>query len=356
MKRTLTLAKRGTGTTHPNPMVGAVVVADGNIVGEGWHRRPGDPHAEVMALEAAGESSRGGSLFVNLEPCDHTGRTPPCTKAIIDAGVEHVFAACLDPHPLVDGKGFDTLTNAGVKVHRGILGGEAEELNRAFLHSAREGSPYITLKLASTLDGRIASSDGESKWITGDKARKVVHRLRAQVDAVLVGVGTVIADDPQLTARNVGRRKQPWRIVLDPSLRTPLDSMILKEHSADSTLLVIGENVPEHKCEAYRKKGAELVRLNIEGGIFPIDKLSAFLLERGILHVLVEGGGNTAAYLLKENAVNRLELFLASKILGASGVPVIGNLGKTRLKEASILSYRRIRRIGEDIQITADLK
>lgn len=356
MKRSLVLAARGAGTTHPNPMVGAVVVAGGKVVGEGWHRRPGERHAEALALERAGPAARGGTLFVNLEPCDHTGRTPPCTRAIIDAGIAHVSAACLDPHPLVDGKGFKTLREAGVKVTMGVLGREAEELNRAFIHFSKEGTPYTTLKLASTLDGRIAASDGDSKWITGEKARRAVHRLRAQVDAVMVGVGTVITDNPMLTARGVGRKSQPWRIVLDPELRTPAGSRILDEDMADSTILVIDENIAQERCAAYHEKGVHLLRLPVEEGIFPWKTLAVFLVKKGILHVLVEGGSETAARLLADGAVNRLELFLAARILGASGVPVIGNMGSVSLDEALALSIRRIGRIGEDVQITADLQ
>ena len=356
MKRTLILASRGMGTTHPNPMVGAVVVADGRIVGEGWHRRPGEPHAEAMALEEAGPAARGGALFVNLEPCDHIGRTAPCTKAIIDAGITQVFAACRDPHFLVDGRGFKALGKAGVHVTAGILGQEAEELNRAFFHFSREGTPYLTLKLASTMDGRIAAPDGDSKWITGEKARKAVHRLRAQVDAVMVGVGTVIADDPKLTARGVGRKIQPLRVVLDPTLRTPPGSIIVRENYARSTLLVIGEDVPEDRYQAFQDRGVRFLRLPMEKGFFAWSALAGSLAEMGILHVLAEGGGKTAAWMLKTRAVNRLELFLAARVLGASGIPAVGDMGITSMKEAARLSFHRIRRIGEDVQITADVK
>jgi diaminohydroxyphosphoribosylaminopyrimidine deaminase/5-amino-6-(5-phosphoribosylamino)uracil reductase len=356
MKRALTLAARGTGTTHPNPMVGAVVVAGGTIVGEGWHRRPGEPHAEALALKNAGSAARGGALFVNLEPCAHTGRTGPCTKAIIDIGIADVFAACGDPNELVDGKGFAALRDAGIRVTTGILAREAQELNRAFFHYSREGTPYTTLKLASTLDGRIAAPDGDSKWITGEKARRVVHRLRAQVDAVLVGVGTVIADDPRLTARGVGRKVQPARVVLDPTLRTPIDSMIVSEDPAGSSLLVIGDDVPPDRCRTFEDKGVRLLRLPVTEGIIPWNTLAGAFTEIGILHVLVEGGGKTAARMLKDGAVNRLELFLASRILGATGVPVVGDMGVASLKEAAHLSIQRIRRVGGDLQITADVK
>ena len=356
MKRTLSLASRGAGTTHPNPMVGALVVSGGRIVGEGWHKKPGESHAEAMALKEAGPAARGGVLYVNLEPCDHTGRTPPCTRTIIDAGISEVFAACQDPHPLVDGKGFDTLRKAGVRVTTGTLSQEAEELNRAFIHFSRTGTPYVTLKLASTLDGCIAAPDGNSKWITGEKARKVVHRLRAQVDAVLVGVGTVIADDPKLTARGVGRKIQPLRIILDPTLRTPPASRILNDNQDGSTFLVIGDSVPESLSETFEDRGVHILRLPLRGGVFDWNTLAGALSGMGVLHVLVEGGGETAARMLKEKAVNRLELFLAPKIFGASGIPLVGDMGATSLNEAAPLSFNRTRRVGEDVQITADIK
>jgi diaminohydroxyphosphoribosylaminopyrimidine deaminase/5-amino-6-(5-phosphoribosylamino)uracil reductase len=236
------------------------------------------------------------------------------------------------------------------------MGREAEELNRAFFHFSREGTPYTTLKLASTMDGRIAAPDGDSKWITGEKARKVVHRLRAQVDAVLVGVGTVIADDPRLTARGVGRKVQPVRIVLDPTLRTPPGSVIVRENPAGSTILVIGDDVPHDRGKAFEDMGVSLLRIPVEEGTFSWNTLAGSLVKIGILHILVEGGGRTAAWILKERAVNRLELFLASRVLGASGVPVVGDMGVTSLTEAAPLSFHRIRRIGEDVQITADVK
>jgi diaminohydroxyphosphoribosylaminopyrimidine deaminase/5-amino-6-(5-phosphoribosylamino)uracil reductase len=337
-------------------MVGAVVVNGSNIVGEGWHRRPGEPHAEALALKEAGAGARGGALFVNLEPCDHTGRTAPCTKAIIDADIADVFAASSDPHPLVDGRGLKTLRQAGVRVATGILDQEAKELNRAFFHFVREGTPYVTLKLASTLDGRIAAPDGYSKWITGEKARKAVHRLRGQVDAVLVGVGTVIADDPNLTARGVGREVQPMRVVLDPTLRTSPGSKMVRDNPASSTLMVIGDGVPQDRCKIFEDNGVRLLRLPVEGKSFSWSTLAGSLAEMGVVHVLVEGGGKTAAWMLKEGAVNRLELFLASRILGATGVPVVGDMGVTYLKKATPLSFHRVRRIGEDLQITVDVK
>jgi diaminohydroxyphosphoribosylaminopyrimidine deaminase/5-amino-6-(5-phosphoribosylamino)uracil reductase len=233
---------------------------------------------------------------------------------------------------------------------------QAEELNRAFLYYSREGNPYITLKLASTLDGRIAAPDGNSKWITGGKARGAVHRLRGQVDAILVGVGTILADDPTLTARGVDRKLQPLRIVLDPDLKTPLDSTVVKENSGGSTLLVISDVVRADRCKPYETRGVGLIRQATVGGFFTWKGLAGPLIEMGVLHVLVEGGGKTAGWILRENAANRIELFLAPRIIGSSGVAVVGDVGVKFLKDALPLSFSRIRRLGEDIQITADIK
>ncbi len=214
----------------------------------------------------------------------------------------------------------------------------------------------MTLKLASTLDGRIAAPDGDSRWITGEKARRAVHRMRGQVDAVLVGVGTVIADNPTLTARDVGRKIQPVRVVLDPDLRTPPDSIIVRENPTGSTLVVIGERVTQDQCKIFEDSGVRLLRLPVEENSFIWNTLGGSLAAMGILHILVEGGGRTAAWMLKEGAVNRLELFLTSRVLGATGIPAVGDMGVTALKEAAQLSFHRIRRVGEDVQITADVK
>ena len=239
ISRALTLAARGRGTTHPNPMVGAVIVKNGKVVGEGWHRRAGEPHAEVLAIEKAGELARGATLYVNLEPCSHHGRTGPCTEAVIGAGIVKVVSCTEDPHHLVAGKGFRRLRENGVETVVGEGREKALELNRAFFHYVLKGTPFVTLKLASTLDGRIAASDGSSKWITGEKARAAVHKMRSASDAVLVGIGTVLADNPRLTVRSAGRsggmefvkgrRPQPLRVVLDPTLRTPVASWLIQQ-------------------------------------------------------------------------------------------------------------------------------
>ncbi|UCG38921.1 MAG: bifunctional diaminohydroxyphosphoribosylaminopyrimidine deaminase/5-amino-6-(5-phosphoribosylamino)uracil reductase RibD [bacterium] len=354
MARALKLAARGQGTTHPNPMVGAVVVKKGVVVGEGWHRKPGEPHAETLALQRAGRAARGATVYVNLEPCDHHGRTPPCTRAIIGASVARVVAACEDPHPLVSGRGIHHLREAGIRVDLGVLRERAEELNRAFLHHARGAVPYVTLKLASTLDGRIATSGGESRWITGEQARRRVHLLRAQADAVLVGVGTVVMDDPRLTVRNVRRRGQPFRVVLDPSLRTPLESHIVRSASDGRTLIVLGRGVSAGRRRAYQEKGVRFLPLPRRSGRFLWPDLARGLSELGVLHLLVEGGSRTAAWFLASSAVQRLELFMAPAVLGEEGVPAVGPLSVERLALAPRFRLKQYRLVGGDLHIVAE--
>ncbi|TNF47329.1 bifunctional diaminohydroxyphosphoribosylaminopyrimidine deaminase/5-amino-6-(5-phosphoribosylamino)uracil reductase RibD [bacterium] len=354
MLRALKLAARGAGTTHPNPMVGAVIVKDGKIVGEGWHQQPGEPHAEILAIRDAGEDSRGGHLYLNLEPCSHFGRTPPCVHSIAEAGIIRVVAACGDPNPEVDGKGFQILREEGIEVTVGLLEEKAKELNRAFLYFTKSGFPYVTLKLASTLDGRIATRRGESRWITGETSRKSVHRLRAQADAVLVGVGTVLKDDPQLNVRGKVSGNQPKRVVLDPSLKTPLKARLVEKAADGRTLIVVGKDVSENRLKPYINKGVQLIRLPVKQGHFSWTQLSRSLVTQGVIHIMVEGGGKTAAWFIKEKNTQRFEIYLAAILLGEEGVPSMGSLNVRSLAEAPSFKILRSRRLGEDIHITAD--
>jgi diaminohydroxyphosphoribosylaminopyrimidine deaminase/5-amino-6-(5-phosphoribosylamino)uracil reductase len=355
MLRALKLAARGAGTTHPNPMVGAVIVKDRKIIGEGWHQKPGEPHAEILAIRNAGERSRGAHLYVNLEPCGHFGRTPPCVHSIAEAGIIRVVAACSDPNPEVDGKGFEILREAGIKVTVGLLEERAKELNRAFFHFVKSGFPYVTLKLASTLDGRIATHSGESKWITGETSRRSVHRLRAQADAVLVGVGTVLKDDPQLTVRGTGSVNQPERIILDPLLGTPLEARLVRNADDGRTLIVVGKDVSENRMKPFTEKGVRFIKLTIEKGRFSWAQLSSGLVTQGVIHIMVEGGGKTAAWFIKQKCVQRFEIYLAPILLGEEGVPSMGSLDVRSLIEAPSFSISRSRRLGKDIHITADV-
>ena len=355
MERALRLAARGRGTTHPNPMVGAVLVREGRIVGEGWHREPGTPHAEVHAIRDASSNARGSSLYLNLEPCSHQGRTPPCTEAIIEAGVSKVAASCRDPNPSVGGRGFEILRKAGVVVTVGLLEDRARELNRAFLRHTETGAPYVTLKLASTLDGKIATSAGESRWITGEPARRAVHRLRADADGVLVGVETVLADDPELTVRHVRAGTQPRRIILDRNLRTPIEAGVVEQAEDGRTVIVVGRSVDEDRTSPFKSRGVRFWRLQDREGFFPWADLARALTDEGVIHLLVEGGGETAAFFLRSDAVARVELFFAPTILGREGIPSVGALDIQNLSEAPKLGFVRNRRIGQDIQLTLDV-
>ena len=362
MSRALALAARGSGTTHPNPMVGAVIVQGGKVVGEGWHCRPGEPHAEILAIEKAAGHTGGSTLYVNLEPCAHHGRTGPCADAVIEAGIRRVVVSTEDPHPLVSGKGIHRLREAGVETVVGEGQEKALELNRAFCHYVRTDTPYVTLKLASTLDGRIAASDGSSKWITGEKARASVHQMRSGSDAVLVGVGTVIADDPQLTARSVtrntgrkaARKVQPRRIVLDPGLRTPTASRLVREAGDGRTVLFAADDLPKNRYEEMEKLKVSVVKVPLVHGRFRWDDLAGKLVEMGVLHLMVEGGGETAAWFVREGAVNRLELFLAPRFMGSEGIPSVGELGMTALAHSTEWSLLSCRKVGNDLRVTAD--
>lgn len=356
MDRALALARRGAGNTHPNPMVGAVLVNEGRRVGEGWHQAPGLPHAEAEAIKAAGRRASGATLYVNLEPCRHQGRTPPCTGTIIKAGIRRVVIGCLDPNPLVNGRGIGELEDAGIEVETGVREKQAVELNRAFLYFARSGLPYVTLKLAATMDGRIATASGHSRWITGPSSRKAVHRLRSVVDGVMVGAGTVLADDPGLDAREVGAARQPARIVLDGDLRTPPDARLVVAAQGPPALIITGDNAPEERERQLLQAGAQVVRLPAPDGTFRWSDVASTLAGRDLWHVLAEGGGETAAWLVRERAVRRLEMFLAPMLMGGDGVPALAELGVNLLDEAPSLTVVSTRRIGGDIRITADVK
>jgi diaminohydroxyphosphoribosylaminopyrimidine deaminase/5-amino-6-(5-phosphoribosylamino)uracil reductase len=335
-------------------MVGAVVVREGRIVGEGWHKGAGELHAEASALRKAGSAAEGGTLYVNLEPCDHHGRTPPCTEAVIKARIARVVAACEDPHPLVSGRGFARLRKAGVEVVSGILKERAKELNRAFFHYADRNVPYVTLKMASTLDGRIADSSGRSKWITGDQARLAVHRLRAQADAVLVGVGTVLADNPRLDVRGIIGGRDPLRVVLDPFLKTPVDSRLVTNAKDGKTLIVVDGNAKPVDRDPFEQMGVRFLTLPGKEGVFQWPDLAGSMVDLDVLHILVEGGARTATWFLAQSAVSRMELFMAAKFLGEKGLSSILDLGIMALEDAVVFEFRWCRRIGGDVHIVAD--
>jgi len=350
MRRVLALARRGEGQTRPNPLVGALVVREGEIVAEAYHERFGGPHAEILALERAGERARGAELYVNLEPCvAFPGKkTPPCTDAIIRAGIQRVVIATRDPNPQVSGRGVDQLREAGIEVVEGVLAEEARKLNEIFFHWITTGTPFVALKLALTLDGKIASITGKSRWITGPEARRRVHELRRRYAAVLVGANTVLADDPELTVREV-EGPQPLRIVLDGEGRVPLTARVF---NAQAQTLVATVRMPPEKEEALRAQGVEVLRLPGEKGV-DLPRLLALLGARGIDSVLVEGGGEVAWSFLSQGLVHKVYFFYAPLILGGrKAVPAVGGEGFPEPAQGIRLRDLACERVGEDFLLT----
>jgi len=351
MKLCLKLAVKGRGRVSPNPLVGAVVVKEGKVVGKGYHPYFGAPHAEVFALREAGEEAKGATLYVNLEPCAHYGKTPPCTKAIIGAGIKRVVVGMIDPNPLVSGKGVRELREAGIEVETGILGEEAERLNEAYSKFITKGIPFVALKMAQSLDGKIATKTGESKWITGEKARKFVHRLRAEFDAVLVGAGTVLVDDPSLRAYGEGR--DPARIVLDGRGVVPPSAKVFQD--GVRRLVFTTASAPSSWVDKLRDMGVEVIIIG-EGEKVEVGEMLRELGKRGIASLLVEGGGETSASFLEAGAVDKIFFFIAPLIIGGreAKTSVEGN-GCQNLREAIKLKYPRIRKFGQDILFEAYL-
>lgn len=350
MRLALRLARKGLGRTSPNPAVGAVLVKNGRVVGSGWHRAAGMPHAEVEAIAAAGRLARGADLYVTLEPCSHQGRTGPCAVAILGAGIRRVSAAMQDPNPLVSGNGFAMLRTAGVEVHAGLLEGEAVALNRGWIHFVSTGLPHVTLKMATSLDGQIAGATGESRWVTGEKSRKLVHAMRNECDAVLVGGGTVAKDDPLLTCRIRGGH-DPARIVLTSHPERLAKSRMFSDRSAPN-LVIVPEGVPDSRLEALAATGAEIVRLPAGKGIIDPRAILCALGQRGIASLIVEGGGKVAGAFLREGVVDRLVLFIAPVMFGEAVRSVAGWSAATPA-EGRRFAISRIRRAGEDLMLEA---
>ncbi len=356
MKMALALAARGMGTTSPNPMVGAVVVHDDEVVGTGWHHRAGGPHAEVHALDTAGDRARGATLYVTLEPCNHTGRTPPCTEWILAAGIARVVSAMPDPNPNVAGGGNAMLTAHGVEVTCGLCRAEAQELNAAFIKHTTTGRPYVVVKCAATLDGRIATRTGDARWITGPEARAHVHRMRHAVDAILVGVRTVIADDPRLTTRLSGddaaSGKDPVRIVVDTHLDTPPDARVLRLDSKAETIIIYADSAPAERARRLERQGVRLVREQTIEGRIDLNALTRRLGAEGITSLLIEGGGRIIASALAAGIVDKALFFYAPKILGGDdGIPICSGPGAERMGDAIGLFRVRTHRFGDVILI-----
>jgi len=352
----LAVAARGIGLTSPNPVVGAVLVREGVVIGEGAHLRAGAPHAEMTALAAAGPRSRGATCYVTLEPCAHHGRTPPCADALISAGVSRVVVACRDPNPLVDGRGLARLRAAGVDVQVGVREAKARALNRAFFTFVTAGRPHVTLKSAMTLDGKIAAWDGTSQWITGEAARAEAHQMRFAADAILVGIGTVLQDNPALTVRVPGLPpKEPFRVVADSRLRVSPDARMLTAGDPSRAVVACVKPAPADRAAALRGRGVRLLELPHEGNRVDLPALLLALARLDVIAVFAEGGADLAAALLDAGLVDRVAFFLGPRLLGGHGAPgPVGGAGRT-LKEAVSLTNVTYRQIGEDGLIEADV-
>lgn len=372
MHLALTLAKEGLGRTSPNPAVGAVVVRNGEIVGKGFHEKAGGPHAEIVALREAGERARGGTLYVTLEPCCHFGKTPPCTDAIVAAGIKEVRIAVQDPHPLVNGRGIEMIRSAGITVHLGLCAQEAVAINEGFFHLAKTGLPFVTAKFAMTLDGKIAPArpltphggeGGESDrsrslsvaslsraWITGKEARSLVHLIRSQQDGIIVGIGTVLADNPSLTSHGAG--KNPVRIVVDSTGRIPLDSALVSTAREVPLVIFTTHQIPDQKAASLRKRGAEVLLVEQEGKRINLPSMLRFLAQKGMVNLLLEGGGTLNGSFFRQELVHKVLCFIAPKLLGGDGArsPFEGE-GFHSMKEALSLGRMTSRFVGNDLLI-----
>lgn len=350
MRAALALARRGLGTTWPNPSVGCVIVQAGRVVGRGVTQPGGRPHAEAQALAMAGPAARGADAYVTLEPCNHTGQTPPCTEALIAAGIARVIVAGSDPDRRVDGAGIDRLRAAGLEVVTGVLTAEADAMQAGFLHRVREGRPLVTLKLASTLDGRIATRGGESQWITGAAAREAAHALRGRHDAVMAGVGTVAADDPLLTCRIPGFRTIPVvRVVVDSHLRTRLTAQLVATAMTDPTWIIHRGGVPADRRSAFTRAGVRLC--DVPGGERGVDLGAGLqaLGASGLTRLLVEGGAQLAAGLLRDGLVDRIAWFHAPCIMGGDGWPAAQAFGVAALADMAKFTRTASRPVGDDM-------
>lgn len=358
MASALRLAARGRGFTSPNPMVGAVVVADGRVVGQGYHPYVGGPHAEVVALRKAGRAARGATLYLTLEPCSHLKkRTPPCVPQIIRSGIRRVVVAMRDPNPKVSGRGIAALRRAGIEVEVGCRREEAERLNEAYRHWRRTGRPWVILKAGMTLDGKIATAAGESQWITGLAARRHAHRLRSQVDAVMIGVGTVLRDDPRLTARIPGRVRQPLRVVLDSRARIPLTARLLSPALRTGTVIATTDLAPARRVARLRAVGTNVIVLPARGGHIPLPALLTELGRLSLTSVMIEGGSELNASALRDRVVNRVILYVAPRLLGGKDAKgIVGGRSPDRLADALPLEEVKLRRIGGDFQLEGSLR
>lgn len=355
MRMAVTLAQKGAGITSPNPMVGAVLVKNGKIIGKGYHKGPGRLHAEAMALQNAGTEATGATLYINLEPCCHTDkRTPPCTREIIKSRIKRAVIAMKDPNPLVNGHGIKELIDAGIEVKEGPLYKDALKLNEIYTKFITTNIPFVILKFASSLDGKIALPSGESRWITGRLARRHAHKLRALVDAVLVGIGTVITDDPGLNVRHINSKgKQPLRVIIDSKLRIPLTSRVLDTSTGQGTMIATTRSAPADKIEGLEKMGLKVTVVdNREDGEVSLRSLMSLLGKSNITSVLIEGGSEISSSALREGIVDKVVVFYSPRIIGGrDSISMVGGPAPKALDESIFLKDISIKRLGEDIMV-----
>ncbi|MFH1217529.1 MAG: bifunctional diaminohydroxyphosphoribosylaminopyrimidine deaminase/5-amino-6-(5-phosphoribosylamino)uracil reductase RibD [Pseudomonadota bacterium] len=353
MKIALREARKGLGRTSPNPAVGAVVVNNGKIVGKGYHKKAGTPHAEIHALHAAGEEAEGATIYVTLEPCNHTGRTPPCTLAILESGIRRVVVGMIDPNPLVAGSGCDFLRKKGLEVRQNVLADECQRLNFPFIKHIVTGLPWVIMKAGCTLDGRIAVASGQSGWITNEKSRREVHRLRDQVDAILVGSGTALADDPSLTTRVTGKKgKDPLRVVLDSTLHLPIDAKMLRQQSSAQTWIFCGSDPDAGKKKSLEKTGVRVIPVGAaQDGFLDLAEVLSVLGKNQINSLLVEGGGRVHGSFLRAGLVDQVSIFLAPFFLGADAVPVVDKLSLAAVKDGNRFVTTRVKRFDDDVLV-----
>jgi len=353
MEMALELAVKGRGFTSPNPMVGAVVVKDDRIIGSGYHEGAGKPHAEVNAINDAGSSAKGSTIYVTLEPCNHTGRTPPCSGKILEAGIQRVVTAMKDPNPDVRGGGNDFLKSRGIKVECGLCEDEAKKINEVYEKYITTKRPFVTVKCAATLDGSIATRTGDSRWVSGEESREFVHRLRHANDAIMVGIGTVKSDDPRLTTRLEGADMlDPIRVVLDTGFSISENASMLNLDSDSDTIVVTGNSIAQDKKTRVEAKGTRVVNLPSSDGYLAMESVMEYLGESGITSVLVEGGSRIIASVIKAGVVDKILFFYAPKILGGDdGVPICRGPGPALMSECVSVKNVNVLRFGDDVLI-----
>ena len=353
MKMALALAEKGRGFTSPNPMVGAVLVRNDQVIGKGWHQMAGKAHAEVNAIADAGDAANGSTLYVTLEPCNHTGQTPPCTHLILDAGIRRVVAAMPDPNPDVTGGGLAFLKEKGVEAVSGICESRAIRQNETFIKYIRTKQPFVILKNASTLDGRIATRSGDSKWVTGDESRRFVHQLRHEVDAIMVGINTIKTDNPRLTTRlEAFKGRDPIRIILDTRLSIPESAKLLQLSSDSDTVIVCGNFISEDKKRRIEKKGIKILKSDEKDNWIDLKALMPCLGKMGVTSLLVEGGSRVTAAMLTAGVVDKVFFFYAPKILGGDdGIPICSGPGPLSLDQSIKVKNVSVRRFADDVMI-----